>query len=52
MVAINCVGLVGFLMLMFIDQAQVGARYFAACIVTMSVVSFFYTTFFLIAGFE
>ncbi|KAG2226815.1 hypothetical protein INT45_005780 [Circinella minor] len=37
MVAINCVGLVGFLMLMFIDQAQIGARYFAACVVTMSV---------------
>jgi sugar phosphate permease len=37
MIAINLVGILGFLLLMFIDRSNVAVHYFAACLVTMSV---------------
>ncbi|ORZ24380.1 major facilitator superfamily domain-containing protein [Absidia repens] len=39
MIAINVVGILGFLLLMFIDHSNVGVHYFAACLVTASVYS-------------
>ncbi|KAI8339504.1 major facilitator superfamily domain-containing protein [Chlamydoabsidia padenii] len=39
MIAINVVGILGFLLLMFIDRSNVAVHYFAACLVTMSVYS-------------
>ncbi|CAO3591013.1 unnamed protein product [Absidia cylindrospora] len=39
MLAINIVGIVGFLLLMLIDHSLVGVHYFAACLVTISVYS-------------
>ncbi|CDH54934.1 mfs transporter [Lichtheimia corymbifera JMRC:FSU:9682] len=37
MIGINVVGMVGFLLLMFIAEEQVGVRYFAACLSTIAV---------------
>ncbi|SAL99528.1 hypothetical protein [Absidia glauca] len=39
MVAINMVGITGFLILMFVDRSNVAVHYFAACLVTVSVYS-------------
>lgn len=38
MIGINIIGMVGFLLLMFISEDQVGVRYFAACLSTIAVV--------------
>lgn len=40
MIGINVVGMVGFLLLMFIAEEQVGVRYFAACLSTIAVVRY------------
>lgn len=40
MIGINLVGMVGFLLLMFIAEEQVGVRYFAACLSTIAVVRY------------
>lgn len=42
LIATSLIGILGYLLLMFIDESLVGVRYFAVCLCTIATVSFYH----------